>query len=271
MDNAQLCSIPMPTRAIGPISTFYNADTPPVPAPTPKPVPLGKNGKPLAIRGADVSILDKSEAMGGIYRYPNGNPGDALEILSSHGMNYIRLRVWVDPADGYHTKERILPMAKRAKDLGMGVLIDFHYSDIWADPGHQDKPVAWANYDLEQLETAVYQHTADVCSALVAQRTPPDMVQIGNEINGGMLWPEGALATYNWQSFTELAGLLKQFLACSRKNQRKFIGIECLTWFQFGLKAGEGWRNLTGTNRVYGVVAKPARGKTAPPMSSRSI
>jgi arabinogalactan endo-1,4-beta-galactosidase len=189
---------------------FFDAAAPPVPTPTPKPVTLGQKGEPLAIRGADVSSLDKSEVMGGIYRYPNGKQGDALEILSSHGMNYIRLRVWVDPADGYHTKERILPMAKRAKDLGMGVLIDFHYSDFWADPGRQDKPAAWASYDLEQLGTAVYEHTADVCNALVAQGTPPDMVQIGNEINGGMLWPEGALATYGWQSFTELAGLLTQ-------------------------------------------------------------
>ena len=189
---------------------FIDALAPtPEPTPTPKPEPLGQKGKPLAIRGADVSSLDKSEVMGGVYHYKNGKPGDALEILQSNGLNYIRLRVWVDPADGFHTKERILPMAKRAKDLGMGVLIDFHYSDFWADPGKQYKPAAWADYDLEQLETAVYEHTYDVCSALVAQGTPPDMIQIGNEINGGMLWPEGALATYNWQSFTELAGLLK--------------------------------------------------------------
>ena len=100
-------------------------------------------------------------------------------------------------------------MAKRAYDLGMGVLIDFHYSDFWADPGRQDKPAAWADYDLEQLETAVYEHTFDVCSALVAQGTPPDMIQIGNEINNGMLWPEGGLAKYDWQYFGDLAGLLK--------------------------------------------------------------
>ena len=183
---------------------------PPEPTPTPKPVSLGQKGKPLAIRGADVSSLDKSEVMGGVYHYKNGKPGDALEILQSNGLNYIRLRVWVDPEDGYHTKERILPMAKRARDLGMGVLIDFHYSDFWADPGKQYKPAAWADYDLEHLETAVYEHTYDVCIALLAQGTPPDMIQIGNEINGGMLWPEGALATYNWESFEELAGLLNQ-------------------------------------------------------------
>ncbi len=190
---------------------FIDALAPtPEPTPTPKPEPLGQKGNLLAIRGADVSSLDKSEVMGGVYHHKNGKPGDALEILQSNGLNYIRLRVWVDPEDGFHTKERILPMAKRAKDLGMGVLVDFHYSDFWADPGRQDKPAAWAGYDLEQLETAVYEHTSDVCNDLVAQGTPPDMIQIGNEINGGMLWPEGALATYNWQSFEELARLLKQ-------------------------------------------------------------
>ena len=188
---------------------FVDALAPtPVPTPTPKPEPLGQKGRQLDIRGADISSLDKSEVMGGVYRYPNGKVGDALEILSHRGLNYIRLRVWVDPADGFPTKERVLPMAKRAKDLGMGVLIDFHYSDFWADPGRQDKPAAWASYDLEQLNTAVYEHTYDVCSALVAQGTPPDIIQIGNEINGGMLWPEGALATYGWQ-FDELAELLK--------------------------------------------------------------
>jgi arabinogalactan endo-1,4-beta-galactosidase len=190
---------------------FFDALAPP-PTPTPSPVPetLGQKGAPLSIRGADISSLDKSEVMGGVYHDTNGKAGDALEILSHHGLNYIRLRVWVDPADGFHTKAHILPMAARAKALGMGVLIDFHYSDFWADPGKQIKPAAWADYDLAQLEVAVYEHTYDVCSALVAQGTPPDIIQIGNEINGGMLWPEGALATYNWESFKELAGLLKQ-------------------------------------------------------------
>ncbi|MFN2191745.1 MAG: glycosyl hydrolase 53 family protein [Candidatus Promineifilaceae bacterium] len=189
---------------------FIDALAPtPMPSPTPNPETLGQRGAPLTIRGADVSSLDKSEVMGGVYNYQNGKQGDALEILEHNGLNYIRLRVWVNPADGYNTKERILPMAQHAKDLGMGVLIDFHYSDFWADPGRQDKPAAWADYDLDQLQTAVYDHTYDVCSALVAQGTPPDMVQIGNEINNGMLWPDGGLAKYDWGYFGDLAKLLK--------------------------------------------------------------
>ncbi len=189
---------------------FIDASAPtPAPTATAAPVALSDKASPLPIRGADVSSLDKSEAMGGSYYYEDGTLGDALEILDSYGLNMIRLRVWVDPADGYNSQERILPMAVRAKGLGMGVLVDFHYSDFWADPGRQDKPAAWADYDLEGLKTAVYNHTSQVCEALVAQGTPPDMVQIGNELNGGMLWPEGALETYNWE-FDELAELLTQ-------------------------------------------------------------
>jgi len=163
------------------------------------------SGRPLPIRGADISSLKKSEDLGGVYRDESGVEGDALEILADRGLNYIRLRVWVDPADGYHTKEQILPIAKRAKALGMKVLVDFHYSDRWADPGHQAKPAAWADLDFEGLKAAVYDHTFDVCSSLVAQGTPPDMVQIGNEINGGMLWPDGS-----WENWDNLADLLKE-------------------------------------------------------------
>lgn len=186
-------------------------DSAPTPSPTPtaSPVPLPTKSAPLEIRGADISSLDKSEQMGGIYRDSNGDEADALTVLSDHGMNYIRLRVWVDPADGYHTKARILPIVQRAHAAGLKVLIDFHYSDFWADPGRQDIPAAWSSYDLTQMQTAIYDHTRDVCDALVTQGTPPDMVQVGNEINGGMVWPIGALSTYNWE-FEELSQLLKE-------------------------------------------------------------
>jgi len=159
----------------------------------------------LTARGVDVSTLKKSEDKGGVYKYANGTTGDALTILNSNGANYVRLKVWVNPADGYNTKTQVLAMAARAKALGMGVLIDFHYSDIWADPGAQNKPAAWSSYTLDQLKSAVYNHTYDVLNALKAQGTPADMVQIGNEINGGMLWSEGSTANWN-----NLAALLTQ-------------------------------------------------------------
>ncbi|MFF7331303.1 glycosyl hydrolase 53 family protein [Streptomyces sp. NPDC008150] len=157
----------------------------------------------VAVKGADISSLAKSEAYGGTYRTSSGTAGDALTILRSAGMNYARLKVWVNPADGYNNKARVLAMAKRIKAQGMKLLVDFHYSDTWADPGTQTKPAAWSGHTYSQLRTDVYNHTYDVLNALKAQGTTADMVQIGNEINAGLLWDEGS--TSNW---TQLVGLL---------------------------------------------------------------
>ncbi|MEV4799886.1 arabinogalactan endo-1,4-beta-galactosidase [Nonomuraea sp. NPDC049421] len=152
-------------------------------------------GRP-AIRGADVSSLAKSEALGGVYRDAGGRAGDALRILARGGLNSIRLKVWVNPADGYNTKTQVLAVARRAKALGMSLLVDFHYSDGWADPGKQVKPAAWQSLSFEQLKQAVYAHTYDVLDALRRQGTTADLVQVGNEINGGLLWPDGSNSTW---------------------------------------------------------------------------
>ncbi len=159
----------------------------------------------LSILGADVSSLNKGEDMGGVYRDADGTEGDALRILRLHGLNYARLRVWVDPADGYHGREEILKMASRLKSLDIHLLVDFHYSDNWADPGKQFKPAAWEGHDFKQLRQALYDHTFDVCSSLAAQGTPPDMIQLGNEINAGMLWPDG-----DYNHMDNLAALLTE-------------------------------------------------------------
>jgi arabinogalactan endo-1,4-beta-galactosidase len=143
--------------------------------------------------------------MGGVYKYSDGSEADALQILKDNGLNYARLRVWVDPADGYHGKAELLEMAVRLKDLGIKLLVDFHYSDNWADPGKQNKPAAWKDYDFDQLQKAVYEHTFDICKSLVDQGTPPDMIQVGNEINAGMLWPDG-----DYNHFDNLAAFLKE-------------------------------------------------------------
>ncbi|WP_432133410.1 MULTISPECIES: glycoside hydrolase family 53 protein [unclassified Streptomyces] len=156
-----------------------------------------------SIHGADISSLAKSEAEGGVYRTAGGTSGDAVTILRNAGMNYARLKVWVDPADGYNDKAHVLAVARRVKAAGMRLLVDFHYSDAWADPGKQTKPAAWAGHTYSRLRTDVYTHTYDVLNALKAQGTTADMVQVGNEINGGMLWNEGSTA--NW---SQLAGLL---------------------------------------------------------------
>ena len=160
----------------------------------------------LSILGADISSLKKSEDCGGVYHYEDGTQADALKILKDHRMNWARIRVWVNSPDGYHGKAQLLEMAKRLNALDIKLLVNFHYSDTWADPGKQPKPAAWETLDFEELKRALYDHTFDVCISLKEQGTPPDMVQVGNEITNGMLWPDGK----NNQSFENLAALLKE-------------------------------------------------------------
>ena len=163
---------------------------------------------PLAIRGGDVSSLYRSELDGGTYYTSSGAAENADAQLSAAGMNYVRLRVWVNPEDGFDDEAQLLAMAKQAASYGQKLLLDFHYSDTWADPGHQAVPAAWASDTLAQLETQVYNYSKQVVADLVAQGTPPAMVQVGNEINAGMLWPDGS--TSNW---SQLAALLKEGIA----------------------------------------------------------
>lgn len=166
----------------------------------------------VPVRGADVSSLAKSEDFGGLY-YPatkNGKktrPESALSILKDQGTTHVRLRVWVDPADGYHDLRELRQMAKRAKKEGLKVLVDLHYSDIWADPGHQDIPSQWRNLSVPQLEAAIFMHTLAACAAVRDSGTYPDMVQIGNELNSGMLWPYGH--TWNPAEWENLGRFLK--------------------------------------------------------------
>jgi arabinogalactan endo-1,4-beta-galactosidase len=160
----------------------------------------------LSVLGADISSLYKSESFGGTYADEDGTPGDALDILKTHGMNWARIRVWVDSPDGYHGKSQLLGMAKRLDQHGIKLLVDFHYADSWADPGKQPKPAAWNGLDFEGLKHALYEHTYDVCMGLKEQGTPPAMVQVGNEIPHGMVWPEGK----NADGFENLAALLKE-------------------------------------------------------------
>jgi arabinogalactan endo-1,4-beta-galactosidase len=168
------------------------------------------------IMGADVSMLKQIEDSGGKF-YDNGVEKDCLTILKEHGVNWIRLRIWNDPTDaagtllggGNNDLENTVMMAARAKAMGFKFLLDFHYSDWWADPGKQTMPKAWLGLTLEDLEKAVYEYTAKVMQTLVKADAMPDMVQIGNEVNGGMLWPLGK----TWTEGTEEIGGYDGFAA----------------------------------------------------------
>ena len=167
----------------------------------------------LSVRGADVSSLAKSEDLGGTYLDDNGEEEErcwdrsALGILEEHGVSHIRLRVWVNSADGYHNEAEVREMARRAHAKGLQTFLDLHYSDTWADPGHQSKPAAWAGYTTAQLTQAIYNHTYAVCSAAKIHGRGPAMIQLGNELNSGMLWPDGH--TWNPPNWDNLAGFLK--------------------------------------------------------------
>lgn len=154
--------------------------------------------------GADVSWLPQMEAKGYKFYDDNGVQKDCLQILKEHGINSIRLRVWVnpsnDPYSGHCSKDEVVEMAKRCKNMGFRIMINFHYSDSWADPGKQYKPSAWANHSTNQLYTDIYNHTYDVLSALKANGVTPEWVQVGNETNNGMLWEDGK-ASVNMRNF----------------------------------------------------------------------
>ena len=157
------------------------------------------------ILGSDLSYLPMLDAGGtdSPFRATNGGPtGDALAMTAAGGATHVRLSLWVNPLahnptgwpargdDTYANLTGVLAMAKRVVANKMRVWLDFHYSDTWADPGHQAKPAAWAALTVPELAAAVTAHTTKALVALAAQGTPADVVQVGNEISAGMLWAE---------------------------------------------------------------------------------
>lgn len=153
-------------------------------------------------KGADIGWITEMEAAGKKFYNSAGVEQDLITILKNLGMNTIRLRVWVNPANGWNNKADVVAKAVRARNQGMRIMIDFHYSDSWADPGKQTKPAAWTG-DLNALKTALASHTKDVLNALKAASVTPEWVQVGNETNDGMLWPEGR-ASANMNNFAQL-------------------------------------------------------------------
>ena len=173
-----------------------SVDTPAPPVPPP-PAPTVTQ----FARGADVGWVTEMEAAGRKFYNTNGTEQDLFTLLKSLGMNTIRLRVWVNPTGGWNNKADVVAKALRAKAQGMRIMINFHYSDSWADPGKQTKPAAWTG-DVAALKAALSAHTIDVLNALKAASVTPEWVQVGNETNDGMLWPEGRAST-NMATYTQ--------------------------------------------------------------------
>jgi hypothetical protein len=172
-------------------------------------IPVGKKiGRSI---GADISFLPQMEARG-LKFMEDTIQKDVMAILAEHGFNYIRLRIFVNPENvkgyspglGFCGLEYTKQMALRAREAGMKLLLNFHYSDYWADPQQQNKPLAWENLDFNTLKDSLKSYTVRVLLALKAQGTLPEMVQVGNEINHGILWPDGHISNLD-----NLAELLK--------------------------------------------------------------
>ncbi len=155
------------------------------------------------IAGADVSFLRQMETKGVVFK-DAGKPLPGLQILKNHGYTWVRLRIMVDPVSLPNNLEYTLASAKAARKLGFKLLLDFHYSDDWADPAHQWTPRAWTKMTHAELEKAVFAHTRDTIAAFRREGVMPEMVQVGNEVTSGMLWPDGKLPDH-WERF---AGLL---------------------------------------------------------------
>ena len=142
-------------------------------------------------KGADVSWLTEMENSGVKFYDAEGKETECMHLLRNLGTNSIRLRVWVNPADGWCNKNDVLVKAWRAQQLGMRIMIDFHYSDSWADPGKQTKPAAWDDLSFDDLKAAVSDHTREVLDLLNDNGISPEWVQVGNETGNGMLWDDG--------------------------------------------------------------------------------
>lgn len=150
------------------------------------------------VKGMDLSSLLEVEKCGGRF-YDHGICRDAMDILKDYGMNLVRLRLWNHPfaedgtsyGAGGSDIETTLALAKRAKEKGIGWLLNFHYSDCWADPQKQTLPKAWRNLDVAGLEQAVYEYTSEVLRRCEREGVRPEMVAVGNEVTNGLLWPWG--------------------------------------------------------------------------------
>jgi arabinogalactan endo-1,4-beta-galactosidase len=168
----------------------------------PAPTPLTPTNTDF-IKGADVSWLTQMESLGIKFYNGSGVQQDCIQILKDLGMNAVRLRVWVNPTDGWNNTADVVAKAVRAKNLGMKIMIDFHYSNWWADPGKQTKPAEWANQDFATLKQSLARHTTVVLNSLKNSGVSPVWVQVGNETNDGMLWPDGK-ASVSMSNFAQL-------------------------------------------------------------------
>lgn len=176
------------------------------------------------VRGADISSLPELEYHGGVLRR-DGEAVDSLSLLKAEGLNAVRIKVWNDPGHPDHFPanqtgpqrfngpDQVVALARRAQAAGLRIMLDFHYSDWWADPQKQFMPHAWQGLALPELCERLYLFTVDILQRVQAEGIEVSWVQVGNEVSHGMLWPLGFLPG-NWPA---LAALLRAGVAAVRE------------------------------------------------------
>ncbi len=176
---------------------------------------------------------------------------EGMKLLKSLGTNSIRLRVWVNPVDGWCDTDDLLVKAYRVKNLGMRIMVDFHYSDTWADPSKQTKPAAWADLSFDDLKKAVTAHTTEVLSTLKENGITPEWVQVGNETGNGMLWNDGK-ADINMKGYAELTNAGYDAVKSIFPNTKVIVHLQngqdngLFRWLFDGLKANGGKWDVIG-------------------------
>lgn len=166
--------------------------------------PVEKPTETTFAKGADIGWYTEMENKGQKFYTASGEEMDCPSLMKSLGFNSLRFRVWVNPKDGWNNKADVLKKCLRAKELGMDIMIDFHYSDDWADPGKQYVPAAWESYDLDAMAKAVAEHTSDILNTLKDNGVDVTWVQVGNEVTNGMLWEKGRVQGTNAAGFAKL-------------------------------------------------------------------
>ena len=214
--------------------------------------------RPSFAVGADISWVTEMEADGKKFYNSKGVETDLFQLMKDQGMNSIRLRVWVGPESAYGpwcNKADVVLKAKRAAELGMAVMIDFHYSDFFADPSRQTTPVSWSECSFANLKTAVGDHTRDVLETLKNEGIEPAWVQVGNETRQGMLWPSGQLTwgsniNAEWRNYAALSNAGYDAVKLVFPNTPVIVHLnnamdDNLWWFQ-AFKTGGGKLDMVG-------------------------
>ena len=179
--------------------------------------------KPYFSKGADIGWVTEMEDQGMKFYNARGEETDCFVLMKQLGMDAIRLRVWVNPDKRYNGTADVVAKAVRAHEAGMDVMLDFHYSDNWADPGQQRKPRAWLTYSAEQIERAIYFHTERVLQAVKAAGVEPRWIQVGNEITNGLLWDTDAKTS--GALYTDLEHRLPH--TANTKNFARYVASGC--------------------------------------------